>query len=421
MRLRGLVVPAAVLLVGAAAVFGRQWFGHRLPVARPIVVTEAIRVVRDTLREGESLNTLLTRHGVRIYEIDRVIDLIGIDPRRLRPGWAIRFEFRLYETIPARINLKPNDGERVDLFRDGNTWSANRRLIPWTTSLVRLDGRIESSLYEALDRATGTGKIGKDNRVVLAWDVADVFAWQLDFTRDVQPGDRVSVLVERRVSDEGDEQLGRILATEMTVNGKLLTAFRFEAEEGARQFYDEAGESLKRAFLRAPVAFRRISSAFSNARLHPILGIFRRHAGMDYAASAGTPVMAASNGVVAHADWTGGYGRMIELRHRNGISTRYAHLNGFARWIRRGAQVSQGDVIGFVGATGLATAPHLHYEFLVNGVARDPAHVDLGHGDPIPAVQRSGFLVERNRLIALLRPSSTQAPSPAPVGPAANH
>ncbi|MEO8448998.1 MAG: M23 family metallopeptidase, partial [Gemmatimonadota bacterium] len=350
MRLRSLVVPAAVLLVGAAAVFGRRWYEHRLPVARPIDVTEAFRVVTDTLRAGETLQALLIRTGLRIYEIDRVIELIAVDPRRLRPGLAVRADVGLDEPVPRRLEVKPNEGERVELIRNGDSWRANRHLIPWTTSLVRLEGRIQSSLYDALDRATG-GNLGKDNRVVLAWDVADVFAWQLDFTRDVQPGDRIAVVLERRVSDEGYEESGKILAAEMTVAGKLLTAFRFEAEAGARQFYDESGESLKRAFLRAPVEFRRISSGFSSARLHPILGIFRRHQGMDYAAAAGTPVLAAGDGVVAYENWAGGYGRMIELRHRNGVSTRYAHLLGFVRGVRLGSRVAQGDVIGFVGST----------------------------------------------------------------------
>ena len=169
-----------------------------------------------------------------------------------------------------------------------------------------------------------------------------------------------------------------------------MTAFRFEAG-GRPTFYDADGNSLRRAFLRAPVQFRRISSTFARARRHPVLGITRRHQGTDYAAAPGTPVMAAGDGVVLRAGRAGGYGNLIELRHRNGITTRYGHLRGFARGIRGGARVSQGQTIGYVGSTGLASGPHLHYEFRVNGVAKDPRRVELGNGAPIadPTARRS--------------------------------
>jgi murein DD-endopeptidase MepM/ murein hydrolase activator NlpD len=186
------------------------------------------------------------------------------------------------------------------------------------------------------------------------------------------------------------------------MSGKHLTAFRFDSG-GRPAYYDAEGNSLRRAFLRAPVQFRRISSSFARARFHPMLGISRRHEGTDYAADPGTPVMAAGDGVVARAGWTGGYGNMVEIRHRSGIVTRYGHLRGFARGIRSGRRVSQGQVIGYVGSTGLATGPHLHYEFRVNGTARDSRRVSLGNGAPIPPGQRTLFMKERDRLAAMSR------------------
>jgi murein DD-endopeptidase MepM/ murein hydrolase activator NlpD len=205
-------------------------------------------------------------------------------------------------------------------------------------------------------------------------------------------------------------RLGRILASDFQTGGRTLTAFRFDSAGGSSLF-DADGNSLRRAFLRAPVEFRRISSSFARARRHPILGTFRRHEGTDYAADRGTPVMAAGDGSVLRAGRAGGYGNLVELRHRSGITTRYGHLRGFARGVRAGSRVSQGQVIGYVGATGLASGPHLHYEFRVNGVPRDSRRVDLGNGDPLPPAQRAAFERERDRLAALLAGTPGQQPS----------
>jgi murein DD-endopeptidase MepM/ murein hydrolase activator NlpD len=163
------------------------------------------------------------------------------------------------------------------------------------------------------------------------------------------------------------------------------------------------------------VEFRRISSRFASARFHPVLGLTRRHEGTDYAAAPGTPVMAAGDGVVLRAGRAGGYGNLIELRHLNGITTRYGHLRGFARNIRRGVRVEQGQTIGYVGSTGLATGPHLHYEFRVNGIAKDSRRVTLGSGAPVAASQRATFEQERDRLLALLRKSDSSAAEPSPI------
>jgi murein DD-endopeptidase MepM/ murein hydrolase activator NlpD len=279
-----------------------------------------------------------------------------------------------------------------------------------------VEGTITSSLVEAVEEAAASEPLTAEERIRLAWYLADVFAWQVDFTRDIQPNDRFAVVLERERSERGEERLGGILAGELTVATKVFTAFRYQADggRGRPQFFDQAGASLRRAFLRSPVEFRRISSRFSRSRFHPILQVRRSHQGIDYSAASGTPVQAAGEGQVVSAGWSGGYGRMIELRHRNGITTRYAHLRSFARGVRPGRRVHQGEVIGFVGSSGLSTAPHLHYEFRQNGSARDPARVDLGSGDPIPPAHYQSFVAERRRLESLLRPS------PNPLAPSAS-
>jgi murein DD-endopeptidase MepM/ murein hydrolase activator NlpD len=298
--------------------------------------------------------------------------------------------------------------------RVADGWSGAVEAIAWRAEPVRIEGAIDNSLYEAIDAEVPDSQLDADDRVRLAWDLADIYAWQVDFTRDIQSGDRFRVLYERLVSADGEVRFGRILAGDLTMSGKSLTAFRFDAD-GRPAFYDADGNSLRRAFLRAPVQFRRISSSFARSRFHPILGISRRHEGTDYAASPGTPVMAAGDGVVLRAGWAGGYGNLIELRHRNGITTRYGHLRGFARGIRAGARVSQGQTIGYVGSTGLASGPHLHYEFRVNGVAKDSRRVDLGNGAPVATAQRAAFDHTRDSLLAQLEGPLHPPAVPAPV------
>src|SRR6185369_3638036 len=318
------------------------------------------------------------------------------------------------DSQPIRISVRSSPEERVVFTREGGGWSGAIENIAWRAEPVRIEGAIDNSLYEAIDAQVPDSQLESEDRVRLAWDLADIYAWQVDFTRDIQTGDRFRVLYERLVSADGEIRFGRILAGDLTMSGKSLTAFRFEGD-GHAAFYDADGKSLRRAFLRAPVQFRRISSRFARARFHPVLGITRRHEGTDYAAAPGTPVMAAGDGVVLRAGRAGGYGNLIELRHRNGITTRYGHLRGFARGIHAGARVEQGQTIGYVGSTGLATGPHLHYEFRINGVARDSRRVELGNGAPIRDGLRAGFQAERDRLLVLLH---TEAPAAVAAAPA---
>jgi murein DD-endopeptidase MepM/ murein hydrolase activator NlpD len=272
----------------------------------------------------------------------------------------------------------------------------------WRSETIRLEGDIEQSLYLALDEQVPDSSLDAGERVRLAWDLADTYMWQVDFTRDIREGDAYQVLIERMVSEEGEVRFGRILAADLKIAGKALPAYRFKDSKGVESFYDEAGNSLKRAFLRAPLQFRRISSSFSRSRFHPVLNRYRSHQGTDYSADPGTPVMAAGNGTVLRAGRAGGYGNLIELSHTNGVTTRYGHLRGFAKGIRGGTRVSQGQVIGYVGSTGLATGPHLHSEFRVNGVARDSRRIDMAAGEPVSRADRAAFEGARDALAGRL-------------------
>jgi murein DD-endopeptidase MepM/ murein hydrolase activator NlpD len=406
----------AVSVIGAAAVFAStgHWPWRRIaepvpaaraaqPAARP-TATETL----DTLRRGETISHLFARHGVQDLDLTGLEPSLELDPRRLRSGLVVSFRQQLPDSLPTHVSIRTSPAQRVVFQRDTGGWHAVVEPIAWRSEEIRVEGGIDNSLYEALDAQIPDEQLDGADRQRLAWDLADVYAWQVDFTRDIQAGDRFRVVFERLVSEDGEIRFGRVLASDLTMSGKSLTAFRFE-RDGRATYFDGDGNSLRRAFLRAPVQFRRISSTFARARHHPVLGITRRHEGTDYAAAPGTPVMAAGDGVVLRAGRAGGYGNLIELRHRNGITTRYGHLRGFARGVRAGARVEQGQTIGFVGSTGLASGPHLHYEFRVNGVAKDSRRVDLGNGAPLQPSLRPAFDRERDRLLDLLGAESPRA------------
>ncbi|HET6797966.1 MAG TPA: peptidoglycan DD-metalloendopeptidase family protein [Gemmatimonadales bacterium] len=409
--------PAAIVVFTAAALLGLSgyWPWRRLsssPTA-PVVVQQAAKFIEtlDTLQRGETLSDLLARHNIVGIDFHRLDPSLALDPRRLRPGLVFSFGRQEGDSAPTRILVRTSPEQRVTFHRIAQQWNAEAQPIRWRAEPARIEGAIDNSLYEALDAGVADSQLDAINRRRLAWDLADVYAWQIDFTRDIQPGDRFQVVYQRLVSEDGEVRFGRVLASDLTISGKSLTAVRFGGNGRIALYYDAEGNSLRRAFLRAPVEFRRISSRFASARFHPILGLTRRHEGTDYAAAPGTPVMAAGDGVVLRAGRGGGYGNLIELRHLNGITTRYGHLRGFARGIRAGMRVQQGQVIGYVGSTGLATGPHLHYEFRVGGVAKDSRKVNLGNGTPVAAADRSAFDQQRDSLLALLH----QAPFSAPA------
>jgi murein DD-endopeptidase MepM/ murein hydrolase activator NlpD len=278
----------------------------------------------------------------------------------------------------------------------------------WSPQVIRAEGTLEHSLYRALASVLNDSILNQRERAYMAWEIAEIFRWEADFTRSFRPGDHFKVIFERLLSPFGEVRYGRLLAADIVLQGRTLTAFEYDDQLGRTAFYDAQGKSLRRDFLRVPVEFKRISSDFG-ARYHPILRRWRDHQGIDYAASSGSPVMSVGDGEIVRAGTAGGYGRLVEIRHGDGMITRYAHLRGFGPGIRVGGRVSQGQVIGFVGKTGLATGPHLHFEFRVNGVARDPDEITRGEGAPVPLSDRAGFLAQVASYRAILQPEQELA------------
>ena len=269
-------------------------------------------------------------------------------------------------------------------------------------------GTITSSLYAALDRAEAFG-LPLTARREIAWSLADIFEYRVDMSRDLKVGDTFSALVERLEQPDGRVSVRRVIGANLALSGQEISAIRFSSRHASGEWFDEEGKSLQAAFLRAPLQFRRISSVFGMRR-HPILGSWRQHAGTDYAAPSGTPVRSIGDGVVIFAGRKGGYGNVIDVRHRNGFVSRYGHLRNFAGGVRTGRRVAIGETIGYVGMSGLATGPHLHFEVLVGGVQRNPrVALAMRGGEPIASSERNDFMSTRERTLGALRSFSRAA------------
>jgi murein DD-endopeptidase MepM/ murein hydrolase activator NlpD len=415
-------VAAGALVAGGLAWASRDAWPWRRPLTAPAIVVDAAYADLTTaLGRRETLADVLARGGIRGRDYAAFLAAAKSLPvRRLRPG--LKFDLRRLKTdsIARRVTVRLSHERRLTVVRGaGDTgWVETVETIPWAITRLRVTGVIESSLYDALDKAMADSFLPAPERRQLAWAIADVYDWEVDFSRDIRPGDRFTVLLERLESSEGERRFGRILAARVDVARTPQYAFYFEDAGGTDAvtgFYDERGRSLRRAFLRAPLQFRRVSSQFG-ARYHPILHMWRAHEGVDFSAAYGTPVRATADGIVARVGREdGGYGNLIEVRHLNGIRTRYGHLSGFARGLRAGERVAQGETIGFVGSTGLSTGPHLHYEFLVNGKPTNPRRRDMGAGTPVPKRLAAAFDTAREGLLVQLEPKAPPLPTARPI------
>ncbi|HEU4747883.1 MAG TPA: M23 family metallopeptidase [Gemmatimonadaceae bacterium] len=295
----------------------------------------------------------------------------------------------------TRPGLEPADFELSPL----TIQASNTELV----DTLAIAGVIRSSLYNALNES-GVGVLPPSARHKLAWSLADIFEYRVDMSRDLSHGDKFHVLVERLQKPNGAIIVNKVLGARLALgrSNNELEAIAFDTRAGGPKYFDASGRSLQAAFLRAPVAFRRISSMFGRRR-HPIFGTWRKHTGTDYAAAMGTPIRAIGDGVVIFAGRRGGYGNAVDIRHANGMVSRYGHMRNFAAGTRVGARVIMGKTIGYVGMTGYATGPHLHFEILVRGVQRDPRlALSNNTGDPVPSSERPLFAKMRNQTLASL-------------------
>ncbi|MBW2268748.1 MAG: M23 family metallopeptidase [Deltaproteobacteria bacterium] len=361
---------------------------------------EDLEVIQGAIRRGDTLASVLARHDVPaalVHAIDRGLRPL-FDFRRARPG----HEFRLAQDGEGGLiefRYQVSDLEAYLLRRAGDELHAFHEEAELTPKVARIAGVVVSSLHESVVQLGEHGQ--------LANDFSDIFAWDIDFTRTVQPGDEFQILYERlyRTSDAGEEYVrpGRILAAKYHGSAGDLSAYYFEAEEGRGGYYRPDGRSVEGQFLQAPLRYRAITSRYADARHHPILKITRPHHGIDYAAKRGTPVWAVADGKVIYRGRAGGFGNLVKVRHPNGYVSYYSHLQGFAKDVSVGQSVQQKQVLGYVGSTGLATGPHVCFRVARDGKYVNPARVPGPLGPPVPQGAIARFEVERDGLLNGLR------------------
>ena len=369
-----LELPAALTLATPAE------FWHEERVQRGDNISRLLNRLR--VNDPEAITALLTAKGVKA-------------PRQLVPGRSAQALTGAGGELVEFRYLAP-DGRELLVKRNPGGFHVSEQPAALETRVHMSAGEIDHSLFGATDAA------GVPDSVAI--QMADIFASEIDFHRDIRSGDRFTVVYEVSYSRGEPVSSGRVLAAEFVNDGKAYRAVYFRAPDGQAGYYAPDGKNLRKAFLRSPLEFSRISSGFTTRRYHPVLKEWRAHRGIDYAAATGTRVRATADGWVDFLGRQGGYGNLIVLRHAGRVSTAYGHLSKYAGGLRRGSRVSQGEIIGYVGSTGLATGPHLHYEFRVDGTQRNPLTVAMPTAEPVASEHKAAFTAvaaEMNLRLAL--------------------
>jgi murein DD-endopeptidase MepM/ murein hydrolase activator NlpD len=328
-----------------------------------------------TVEDGDTLESVLLAGGLGRTDVGTLNSEFGktIDLRRLRPGHLLRFHYDTRGSVDS-VEMKVTGWGEIDAIRNASGFTITPREAQQREVETTVSAAIDSSLWDAI-RGAGEGP-------GLVSELADVFQWDIDFFA-LQKGDSFSVVVNKRYAGSDLVGYGPIVAARFSYEGKTYEAFRCQTPDGRAGYYARNGSPLRKQFLRAPLQFSRITSGFSKSRYHPLLHIFRPHHGVDYGAPVGTPVMTTADGVVMAATYNHGEGNYVRIRHSARIETSYLHLSRFAKSIKPGKSVNQGEVIGYVGATGLATGPHLDYRVSDNGTWLNPLELKSLTSDPL--------------------------------------
>lgn len=355
----------------------------QLPALTPTANQELTYTREERIQRGDTVASLLARLQINDAEATQIL--------RNNPQAKA-----LYQLIPGRtvratadadgklVSLRYlNASTLVSVDRTTDTFLIKQELVQLERRVLMKSAEIRNSLFGATDAA------GLSDTV--ATQIAEIFSTDIDFHRDLRKGDRFSVVYEVFYDRGEPVKSGRVLAAEFINQGKAYQAVYFDYADNEGGYYTPDGKNLRKQFLRSPLEFSRITSGFTNARFHPVLQTWRAHKGIDYGAPTGTRVKATADGVVDIAGRQGGYGNVVVLRHQTKYTTWYGHLSGMAPGLRKGKRVAQGEVIGFVGATGMATGPHLHYEFRINDVHQNPLHVAMPAAPPITSAQKPKF------------------------------
>ncbi|MEN8376172.1 MAG: M23 family metallopeptidase, partial [Gemmatimonadota bacterium] len=386
---------------------------HDAPLLGAVYVQPRDVARTVVMDRGQTLSELLDAAGVAASEQASLMLVMREhqSPRRLRPGTEITLSRWREDNELRALDLQVNADSALRLERDDLVgWRASYRVTPIEWDTVTVAGVIEEdqSLYQSLLELDDDG-VPVEDRIGLVIRLARIFEYRLDFLHDIQAGDSYRFVYEREGRPDGTARAHTVLAAEFVNRERPFVAVRFDLQDHV-DYFDLDGKSLRTAFKRYPLDYVRITSNFSWRRYHPVLGIYRAHVGTDFGAGSGTPVLATGSGVVDFSGRKGGYGNLVILRHPGSYTTRYAHLRGFARGVRRGVRVEQGQVIGYVGATGTATAAHLHYEFRKNDRPVNPRTVDLPSAAPVPTDESARFGDVARERVRLMPPSVETQP-----------
>jgi murein DD-endopeptidase MepM/ murein hydrolase activator NlpD len=399
--LRGIAAAALGAVVTAGCSFGGTPDAGTLD---PVFVRPAEDVRILSLGRGQTLGELLD--GAVDWSEQNSLLLAfqeQASPRRLREGTEITLRYRTTDGWLRGVEVALNPDQTVQLRRGSASWASSTIVTPTSVDTLFVAGSVQTALWNAVMGNDGLAGMRRGDRASIIDYLDRVFQWQLDFSRQIRVGDTYRFVFERVARPDGSMRSGKLLAAEYENAGTAYHAVWFDPNgDGQGSYFDLDGKSVRRAFLLKPLEFRRISSRFSAGRFHPILQRVRAHRGIDYAADAGTPIMSTADGVVVHRGPKGQLGNTVEIQHPNGFLTRYGHMSGFRRGVTVGTRVRQGETIGYVGMTGLATGPHLHYEMLRGGSRMDPLSVDLPAGDPVPASDMVRWMDAMTARVALL-------------------
>jgi murein DD-endopeptidase MepM/ murein hydrolase activator NlpD len=402
---------AALVLAVAVSIALPRWHTSReqavlesAPTLAPVYAPPLERVETHVLESGQTLGEVLGRAAIDAPDQAELLLSLRehVNPRRLVEGVELTVRRWVSTNAPRAVELRVNADTTLRLERGELGWKGDFLITPVVVDTVFTQGRIEpgTTLFQALVYANDDQVPIKD-RAALVYRLADIYEFKLDFTREIQPGDTYRLVYEREARPDGSARSQRILVAEIINQGQVYPAVWYSDGDAVQGYYDHEGKPLASGFSRYPVNFR-ITSSFSTRRYHPVLGIYRAHLGTDFGAPAGTAVEATADGTVTFVGRSGGYGNMVTIRHMSGYETRYAHLRGFARGMRNGVRVRQKQVIGYVGATGLATGPHLHYELRKGGRAVDARRERLPTAPPLAGTHRDAFEALRVTRLALL-------------------
>ena len=396
-----------VVTAGLGAKYWESALDAMLPLVPPpppptVDTVPQPEVVEDTIQKNRTLVATLVDYEVPVTIANEIAGLIKpvFDLRRIRFGNPFRLEKETDGTLKT-FEYKIDDERILKVQKGTEAYEAKVEKLDLETREVPITAEIRTSLWDALENLP--------KREYLATDLAEIFQWQVDFSTEIQPGDKIRLIVEESLHDGTFVKYGKIRAAELVNAGRRYRGFLFK-----ESYYDEKGVSLKRAMLASPLKFSpRVSSGFTRRRMHPILGTERAHLATDYAAPTGSAVVAVANGIVTFAGWDGGYGNLVRIKHSSGLTSGYAHLSQIAAGIRAGKAVKQSDLVGLVGQTGLATGPHLHFIMTKNGAPINPVPT-LKKGEPAPPIEGS----LKAEFAQLIVPMKSKLDDAAPDSPA---